>query len=464
MPTVADLLSKGWKVHQAGQVDDALRVYDHVISQAPANPEAYVYRGIAEFDQRRYSDSVTSYRKALSLRDGFPIAWNNLGNSLRMLSEIEESDECFDRAIALDSTYLSAYKNRGTLWVWSGEIEKGLRWYEQGLEIAPQDPELHRNLGVIYLLQGDFQRGWPEYRWRWRMPGMGRPSSAATLWEGQPIAGRSILLYPEQGRGDEVNFIRMASLLAEQGAKVIVQVDQSMIPLFTSVRGVHSLIPSTAVTPATDFQASFFDAVDGWFQSTGEMPYGESCFYDYGTHQGYLNVSDALVRYWAQWFEQEGLLAGKRKRVGIAWQGNPKHHADIYRSLPLESFRDLANDRSLRLVSLQFGFGHEQLGEVDFADSIHRLPPDTDTTGGAFTDTAAVMKNLDHVVTSDTSLAHLAGALGVSTTLLLGKVPDWRWLQEGEFTRWYPSLRLERQRNLGDWSGAMRRAHRNLAS
>ncbi|MEM0926509.1 MAG: tetratricopeptide repeat-containing glycosyltransferase family protein [Planctomycetota bacterium] len=462
MPTVADLLAKGWKVHQAGQVDDALRVYEHVIRQAPANPEAYVYRGIAEFDQRQFQDSVSSYRHALSLREAFPIAWNNLGNSLRMLGEVEESDQCFERALELDGSYLSALKNRGTLWVWSGEIERGLRWYERGLEIVPEDPELHRNLGVIFLLQGDFRRGWEEYRWRWRMPGMQRPPSSATLWQGQPISGRSILLYPEQGRGDEINFIRMATLLAERGARVTVRVDSAMIPLFTSVRGVQSLIPQGGQLPLTDYHASFFDAVDGWYQWTGEMPYGEECFYDYGSHNGYLNVSDALVRYWRNWFESHDQGSGKRKRVGIVWQGNPKHHADVYRSLPLECFGDFANDPAMSLISLQFGYGKEQLEQVAFGDAVLRLPTDTDTTGGAFTDTAAVMKNLDHVVTSDTSLAHLAGALGVPTTVILGKVPDWRWLEQGEVTRWYPNVKLQRQRNLGDWSGVMRRAHQSV--
>ena len=117
----------------------------------------------------------------------------------------------------------------------------------------------------------------------------------------------------------------------------------------------------------------------------------------------------------------------------------------------------------MHLVSLQFGFGSEQLERVDFGSSISRLPDDTDASGGAFTDTAAVMKNLDHVVTTDTSLAHLAGALGVPTTVLLGKVPDWRWLREGESTGWYPSMQLIRQTEMGDWDDVIRRAHRTLA-
>ena len=462
MPTIADVLAQGWKLHQAGKLDEARRIYQHVIKQAPRNPEAHVYLGIALFDQRRYQDSIQSYRTALSLKKSFPIAWNNLGNSLRMVGEVQESDDCFEQALSLDANYLSVYKNRGTLWIWSGEIERGLQWYEKGLKIAPQDPELHRNLGVIYLLLGDYDRGWPEYRWRWKMPGLRRPNTSGIIWTGQPLSGRSILLYPEQGRGDEMHFIRMATLLAEKGARVVVQTDREMIPLFQSVRGIYSLIPAGNPLPGVDFHASQFDAVDAWYQSTGELPYSEEIFVDHGDHKGYLNVSDALVDYWRNWMNDHDLGNLEQKRVGIAWQGNPKHHADVYRSVPLEIFRPLAEDQSLQLVSLQFGFGSEQLGEVDFGPSIARLPEDTDATGGAFTDTAAVMKNLDHILTTDTSLAHLAGALGVPTTVMLGRVPDWRWLREGDTTAWYPSLRLIRQSEMGQWDDVVEKAHLSL--
>ncbi|MEL6109835.1 MAG: tetratricopeptide repeat-containing glycosyltransferase family protein [Planctomycetota bacterium] len=462
MPTIAEVLSQGWKLHQSGRLREAEQVYRHVIAQAPRNPEAHVYLGIALFDRRSFRESIDSYQEAIQLRDQFPIAWNNLGNSLRMTGDIERSDECFAKALAQDPNYLSVYKNRGTLWVWSGEIEKGLSWYEKGLEIAPKDAELHRNLGVIYLLLGDYDRGWPEYRWRWQMPGMVRPPSRAPLWTGQPLTGKSILLYSEQGRGDEIQFVRMASTLADAGAYVTVQADPQMIPLFTSARGIHSLLPVGAAIPPTDFQASLFDAVDGWYQTHAGLPFGEDAFIEHGGFKGYLNVSDPLVTYWHHWMEKNGMGRDDRKRVGIAWQGNPKHHADVYRSIALEAFRPLAEDPAVHLVSLQFGFGSEQLSQVDFGDAISRLPEDTDTSGGAFTDTAAVMKNLDHVVSADTSVVHLAGALGVPTTLLLGKVPDWRWLRSGETTPWYPSLKLVRQREMGDWTDAIREAHEGI--
>ncbi|TWT92708.1 tetratricopeptide repeat protein [Stieleria varia] len=452
MPTIAEVLQQGWQLHQTGKLPEAERVYRHVLAQAPRNPEALVYLGILLFDSRRFEESAQSYRAALTLRSEFPIAWNNLGNSLRMLGELDEAETCFANALQQDPKYLSAYKNRGTLWIWSGHIDRGLRWYEEGLKIEPDEAELHRNLGVIYLLQGDNDRGWPEYRWRWRMPGVQRPIRTSAPWSGEPIKGKTILLFPEQGRGDEMHLVRMADVLYRAGARVALMCDPKMIPLFTSVHGVESLLPLGTPAPPVDFHASLFDAVDGWYQMTGELPYAPEAFVDHGTHRGYLNVSDALVHYWHHWMEQNGLGAEGRFRVGIAWQGNPSHHADVYRSMPLETLAPLAEIQGIQLVNLQFGFGSDQLTTCSFADSIDLLPDDIDTSGGAFTDTAAVLKNLDLVVTTDTSLVHLAGALGVDTTLMLGKVPDWRWLQSGETTPWYPSLRLVRQSQMGDWS------------
>lgn len=452
MPTIAEVLQQGWQLHQSGKLTEAENVYRHVIAQAPRNPEALVYLGIALFDSRRFHESADSYREALKIRDQFPIAWNNLGNSLRMTGEVEEAESCFVKAIEQDPKYLSAYKNRGTLWVWSGEIERGLKCYEDGLKVNPEEPELHRNLGVIYLLLGDYDRGWKEYRWRWRMPGIQRPVRTAAQWNGEPIEGKRILLYPEQGRGDEMNFIRVAHVLSDAGARVVVQCDHAMIPLFTSARGVELLLPMGAAAPPVDFHASFIDAVDGWYQLSGELPIHPNGFEDFGNHCGYLNVSDPLVHYWHHWMEQNDLGDDGRLRVGIAWQGNPGHHADVYRSIALETLAPLAELHGVRLINLQFGFGSEQLHTCDFADSIDRLPDDMDTSGGAFTDTAAILKTIDHVVTTDTSLVHLAGALGVDTTLMLGKVPDWRWLMSGETTPWYPSLHLVRQEKIGDWS------------
>jgi hypothetical protein len=445
MRSANQLLQEGWQRHQSGDLDAAEQSYRQVLAAEPDDANALVYLGIAMFDRRQFEDSVACYRRAISLRDDFPVAWNNLGNSLRMLGEIDEADRCFDTALRQRPGYLSALKNRGTLWIWNGEIERGLAWYREGLTVDPDNAELHRNLGVIHLLLGDYEKGWPEYRWRWRMPGMHRPQLSGSIWHGESIRGRSIFLYPEQGLGDTLQFVRVSTALKQLGARVLVRCSDRLLPLFTSVPNVDQLVLESARPPATDYHASMIEAVDVLYQCTGRI---EHCQELFASGRGYLTVSEALIGYWKRWLDQ---FPGP-KRIGINWQGNPNHDADVFRSVPLNVLRPLATRSDLQLFSLQFGRGSEQLDECDFADRIVRLPGHVDSDGGAFTDTTAILKHLDCVVTTDTAIAHLAGAVGAPVVVILGQVPDWRWGLSGDSTAWYPSMTLFRQSRLSSWT------------
>ncbi|KAA1261509.1 Tetratricopeptide repeat protein [Rubripirellula obstinata] len=449
-------LQNAWHQHQAGNIDAAETVYRDVIDQDPKNADAHVYLGIALFDRRHFQESADHYRTAIQLRHQFPIAWNNLGNSLRLLGQVEESDRCFEEALIQQPRYLSALKNRGSLWLWSGEIERGLHWYQQGLAIDPDNAELHRNLGVIELLRGNYSVGWREYRWRWKMPGLQRPKTHATHWAGQELIGKTFLLYPEQGLGDAIQFVRVAKQLKSLGAEVILQCSPKLIDLFSSTTtslGVDRLVQDTGASPPTDYHASMIDVVDTLFSQTGKMCFGRDLFTD---GAGYLCVSEALMEYWRLWFDGQQ-DAGRKLRIGINWQGNPEHHADVYRSAPLAVFEPLASLPNVQLFNLQFGHGSEQLDSCDFASKILRLPDDVDSQS-AFTDTVAIIAGLDHVVTTDTAIAHLAGAVGeVPVHLMLSQVPDWRWLLDGDRTEWYPTTTLYRQQNFGRWDDVMAR-------
>ena len=485
MSSIDQLLQRGWQLHQAGDVESARHCYEQALSAAPEHADALVYLGIALFDQRRFHDSVQAYRQALSIRGDFPIAWNNLGNSLRMLGEIEEADACFDAALRQQPGYLSALKNRGTLWVWSGQIERGLGWYEQGLQLDPENAELHRNLGVIRLLLGDYEVGWREYRWRWRMPGMHRPQVPAPIWQGESLRNKAILIYPEQGLGDAIHFVRVASALKRRGARVLMRCSGRMLPLFTSAPCIDQLVLETAIPPVVDYQTSMIDVLDILYGETGQIEWGSELFEESAhpretapsetAHSpgrgdmgravsgsrgtGYLTVSAALIEYWKQWLDPRT----KVRRVGVNWQGNPNHHADVYRSVPLEVLRPLTMIPGIELINLQFGHGSEQLDRCDFGHKILRLPDHVDTDGGAFTDTTAILRNLDCVVTTDTAIAHLAGAVGTPVAMMLGRVPDWRWQLEGETTPWYPTMTLIRQRELGSWEDVVAKVCQYLA-
>jgi hypothetical protein len=287
------------------------------------------------------------------------------------------------------------------------------------------------------------------------MPGTDRPHVAAPLWQGEPLGGKTILLYPEQGRGDAIQFVRMTQLLHDCGARVVLQCSPEMIPLFASARGVSQWVPDHVAIPHVDYHASLIDVVDIWYTLNGELPYVSDLIQD-----GYLRVSDELVAYWKRWVDSQHLTG---KKIGINWQGNPEHHADVYRSLPLRALKPLSELSGVSLVNLQFGFGAEQIEDCGFADKILRLPDDVDATEGAFTDTAAIVKHLDFVVTSDTAIAHLAGAVGVPVLLMVGKVPDWRWLLQGDTTPWYPSMSIIRQQAMGDWHSVVQEVCRRIA-
>ncbi|MFG0290671.1 MAG: tetratricopeptide repeat protein [Rhodopirellula sp. JB044] len=509
MPSVGEVLQQGWQIHQSGNVPAAMQLYRGVLEQIPDSAEAWVYLGIAQFDLRDFQGSIDSYRRALAIKSQFPIAWNNLGNSLRMIGEIDEAETCFARALEQQPGYLSALKNRGTLWVWNGDVQRGLQWYDQGLTIDPNNAELHRNLGVISLLMGDYDRGFQEFRWRWRMPGVGRPAIAEAwraagihvpIWTGEPLDGRVVVIYPEQGLGDAIHFIRVASALKASGATVIVVCSEKLIPLFSTVPGVDEFVADATPTSnhgdvmsagmsmlhgnvtQANFQGSFIEILDALYQRDRAMFFGDSSFAsvaaDSGTAStgtensvrgkidGYLHVSDELINQWRDWLtskrEPTSTDSSRKPLIGINWQGNREHHADVYRSIALEELRPIVEGGEFDIVNMQFGHGIEQLDQVDFADSNIRLPDTLDQTGGQFMDTAAVLCNLDALVTTDTAIAHLAGALGVRTHLLLGKVPDWRWLMEGDSTPWYPNTVISRQTEFGNWNEPINRIRNHL--
>jgi tetratricopeptide (TPR) repeat protein len=430
-------LSRAWQVHQQGRVTDAEQVYRRVLSQAPQDANAWCYLGIALHDQRKYHEAVEAYRQALRINPLFPIALNNLGNTLRYVGDVEQADQCFQKALDLKPDYFNAFKNRGTLHAWNGRTDLAFKYYSKALELNPNEAELHRNLGVILLLQGRFREGWDEYRWRWKVGDLNRPVQLP-VWDGSDLRGKSILLTAEQGLGDTIHFVRFAQVLRQQGAKTLVYAQSALMALLQNNHNLGPFYPNNLpLGQMFDYQCSLIDAADLLNVDLKSIP----------SLLGYIQPPQNLLAYWKQ---QMPKLSGKF-RVGIAWQGNPDHQADMFRSIPLSFFEPLSQIPGVELVSLQQGFGIEQIREWRGAP-LGLLPEGVDKSSGAFMDTAAIMQMLDLVITSDTSIAHLAGALGVPTWVGLNFVPDWRWLMDRDDSPWYPSIRLFRQTKTGDWA------------
>ncbi len=282
------------------------------------------------------------------------------------------------------------------------------------------------------------QPGWPEYEWRWRRQDASPPALTQPLWDGSSLQGKSILLYPEQGLGDTLQFIRYAPLVKQTGATVIVQCQPPLLRLLATCAGIDRLLPEGADLPPFDVQAPLLSLPRILRTTLASIP----------ANIPYLSADPDLRARWRQ-----SLSGVADFKVGIAWQGNPGHKRDRQRSVPLAAFAPLAEAPGVRLVSLQKGPGHEQLTELAERLRVLDLTDELED----FADTAALLSNLDLVITVDTAVAHLAGAMGIPVWVALPIVPDWRWLLERQDSPWYPTMRLFRQTAWGDWAGVFER-------
>ncbi len=316
---------------------------------------------------------------------------------------------------------------------------------QQAIRLKPDCALTHTNLGHTLLQMGHWQAGWTEYEWRWKYwESEGRPAPVfeQPRWDGSPLEGRTILLYAEQGFGDILQFIRYASLVAERGGRVLVACPAPLIEFQSTCPGIVRLIPMDGPYPAFDVQAHLL-SLPHIFQTTPDtVP----------ARIPYLVADSGRVESWRQKLCQlRGTPGQPSFLIGIAWQGNPKNRIDRDRSLALKELAPLAGLPGVRLVSLQFGAGTEQLASLLETWPLINLG-DLD-----FPDAAGVMRNLDLVVSIDSAKAHLAGGLGVPVWVGLSFAPDFRWFLDREDNPWYPTMRLFRQTKPGHWQDLIER-------
>lgn len=443
MPTIDELLNEGWKIHQAGQLQQAERLYQQAIAAQPTHASSWCYLGISLHDQQRYDEAVAAYRRALELRPNFHIALNNLGNTYRLQRRLDDAIKAFDAALALQPNYVLAFKNKGTSQCWEGRVADALVTYQGAAKHAPDDADVHKHIGILQLLVGDFEQGWPEYEWRWKTGEIKLPPLQTPQWDGSPLDGKTILLTPEQGLGDTIHFIRYAAWLKERYAcRVLFRSPKALRELLSSCPGIDGFVESYDNVPPHDFFAPLLRVPSVLKHGMAEFP----------KQVPYLTADAART---AEWKARLAHYPGRK--IGIVWRGSATHQADSMRSIPLAEFAPLGRLSGATFFSLQKLPAAEDLntlaGRLDIVD----LGSAIDDKTGAFVETAAVLKNLDLLITCDTAIAHVAGALGVPVWLGLAIVPDWRWLLERGDTPWYPSMRLFRQTAPTDWTGVMER-------
>ncbi len=499
-------LDRGVALARQGKRHQALALFDELVAERPDHAGAFMNRGILLADLGRLDDAVASYRRALELQPDHFGAVSNLGVALGRQDRHEEALACYRQALRVKPDFAEGHVNVASVYHKQEKWEEGIAELREALRLRPDMPEAHfslgvnharcgrpdeaethlrealrlrpdhaearmelanaaldrgrprdavallreallfrpdhadlrANAGILALLTGDFADGWLDYEWRLHCQGRTPPSYPRPMWDGGPLEGRTILLHFEQGLGDTIHFARYAPLVRARGGRVLLGCPRPLAAVMAACPGVDGLAVEGETPPPFDVHASLLTLPGLFGTDLTNLPGGVP----------YLSA-DPVRR--ARWRERLASVAGFR--VGIVWRGSTAHPGDKRRSIPLARFEPLARRPGVSLVSLQKGQGLDELRELGERWSI------LDAGAGLndFADTAALVAELDLVVTCDTSVAHLAGALGAAAWVALPFAPDWRWLTDREDSPWYPTMRLFRQRRPGDWEDVFER-------
>ncbi|PWC75414.1 tetratricopeptide repeat protein [Azospirillum sp. TSH64] len=396
--------------------------------------------------QRRWMEAESAARDSLTIDRTAAEPWEVLGAVLAKLARFPESLEAFAAAESLRPGP-SVHAARGIALVAMARPAQAAVEFERALADRPEDVGLHWNLGFARLMAGDYRGGWPEFDWRRRDAHADPPwrPFPQPLWQGEPLNGRSILLYAEQGLGDTLQFLRYVPLVAARGGRVVLEVQRPLMPLMAGLEGAAEIIARGDPLPPFDLESPLMSLPRAFATDLDSVP----------ADTPYLRPDPARI---ARWRERLGRRDGLR--VGVVWAGNPRFPGDEERSPRLAGLRGLFDVPGCRFYGLQMGPGRAGLAESVLPDSF----TDLGTAISDFADTAAIMANLDLVVSSCTGPAHLAGALGVPLWVALPFSADWRWLTGRDDSPWYPTARLFRQPAPGDWPAVARRMAAELAA
>ncbi|MCF8198045.1 MAG: tetratricopeptide repeat-containing glycosyltransferase family protein [Sulfuritalea sp.] len=424
-------------LHREGNFAGAEEIYRAVLKVNPNNFDALQLMGTIAAQSLQPELAIEYLTRAIILKPSYAIAYNNRGNALKDLGRFDEALANYDRAIAFNLRYVEAHDNRGIVLMAMNRLDEALASFDHALAIKPDYAEAHWNKSLIQLLLGDFEAGWRQYEWRWKIKNRAdQPRSyLKPLWQGDTdLRGKRILLYSEQGLGDSIQFCRYVSRVAAQGAIVILEAPIVLAPLLKNISGVAEFINKDDIPPPFDFHCPMLSlplAFGTRLESISGMPY--------------LSADSERVAKW-----RSILRSTTHPRLGIAWSGSQTHMNDNNRSLPLSLFGE-ALLSEIDYICLQNDVRATDQYWLDSHPEIRLV----DTMIRDFSDTAALIEVMDLVITVDTSVAHLAGALGKEVWILLPFAPDWRWLLDRSDSPWYDSATLIRQPTPGDWNSVL---------
>jgi tetratricopeptide (TPR) repeat protein len=422
----------------SNQNEEAVTAMRDLLRIAPRHAPAYINLGVALKKLGRFDEAVAAYRAALDISPNDPGALNNLGTTYQEEDRNAEAIDCFRQAVAARPGYADAHLNLSLALRAEGRLDESIGEARTAIAMNPNLAEAHTSLGFNLLLKGELIEGFKEYEWRTAMNDFSSPrrSFETPAWNGEDLAGKTVLIHDEQGIGDAIQFVRYAPLLRGKGARVIVECNTQLTRLFGSMPGIDQAIGRFTQPPPHDYHVSLLSLPHLLGTRLDTIP----------ADVPYLRAEPELVARWAERLNADGPAL----RVGVVWAGNPEFREDRNRSPGLAAFLPLFDVPGTRFYALQKGPGRRDLPGLR-----DRLPEnfiDLDAEIGNLADTAAIMMNLHLVISSCTAPPHLAGALARPTWTILPQACDWRWLAAGDVTPWYPTMRLFRQQKRGDWA------------
>lgn len=446
------------------KLNQAVECYRKAIAIKPDYAEAYNNLGAALLEQREFEEAVICHNRAIAIKPEYAEAYNNLGTVLQELCKLDDAIANYKKAIALKPGFAEAHNNLGTALQGSGKLEEALVSYKQAIVLKPDFTLAHVNKSFILLLTQNFKEGWQEFKWRLNIKGRSVTTSEQLMWDGKPLNDKTIFVHTEQGFGDTIQFVRYLPMVKGQGGRVIIECQQNLYRLLRNCKGIDEIVEKNSaniLSRQSDVHIHLLD-LPGIFKTTlKSIP----------SHIPYITPDPILVDQWAA-----RLNVDDGFRIGIVWAGNLHHTRDRNRSCSLAHFAILAEVPGLSFYSLQKGHASIECENTPIGMKIANL----DNEINDFADTAAVIANLDLVVSVDTAVVHLTGAIGKPVWALLPFAPDWRWLLKRNDSPWYPrphqnnaagqanglagqaGMRLFRQSQPGDWNGVFEQIKRAL--
>ena len=428
-------LEEGIAFQKKGQLRKAEEIYRQILHGNPNNADALHLLGTIAFRAGKPDDAISLIRRAIQKEPRNPHFYNNCGPALRELGRFDEAVLCYQECLRLDPAHPEAWYNLGKTLAEASRPAEALAAYNRQIDLYPDHLSARWNRSLTKLLLGDYAAGWSEYEIRWEATPVKRRKFSSPTWNGEPLSGKTLLIHAEQGLGDTIQMLRYASLLEKLGGRVILECQPELVNLARTVRGIADVIPQGAVLTDFDFEIPAMSLPCAFGTRLESIP----------AENPYIGVVPEKLAHWKARIEK---LPPTRK-FGMVWAGGVKNPANTKRSMSLADFAPFLKIPDMEWISLQKGPAAEQASVAPFP--IHDWTSEIQD----FSDTAALVSVLDGVVTVDTAVAHLAGALGKPVWIMITHVPDFRWLMDRNDSPWYPSARLVRQRSRDSWKEAI---------